>query len=231
MASGATMIAEVDSLPLEAEARAETVTYTRLGLWWIEDEHRPFYAVVEGLCGPAADEWMENRFRAVPYGTMDRALNSFDPTNLHAELLEAIESQGYLSGCFPDANELRRKRAQARRGYQGPDDMRKAIEWLYDNVGAPLTVTAKRVEADFGVPWRTVYNALQGKPTTGWAPGFIAAMRHFDRGAWNASRAKADEEQCAHEAWNEIGGGKRCADCNEWLGQVDQEGGTDDPVR
>lgn len=188
MSSGATLIAEVSSFPDAPHDREVCATYTNLSLWWIDDEQRPFIAVVEGKLGPAAPGHMVERYRASTHGTLDKALAGFDPTNLRDDLVDAIP--GDAADVFPDANSLRQKRAQEARGYRGPDDMLKAVEWLYDTVGEPLTVTAKRLEADFSVPWRTAYNALNGGNLTGWAVGFIGVLRHFNRTAWAIAQEK-----------------------------------------
>lgn len=188
LATGATMIAEVSSLPDAPEDRASIVTYTRLSVWWIDDDQRPFLAIVEGLVGPAAPGRMIDRFRSTAHGTLDKALASFDATNLRDDLADAIPAD--VETAFPDVNVLRQRRAQEARGYRGPDAMLPAIQWLYGDTPEPLSVLAKRLEADFGVPWRTAYNALNGGALTGWAMGFIGVLRHFNRTAWAIAKEK-----------------------------------------
>jgi hypothetical protein len=129
---------------------------------------------------------MVERRRASSHGTLEKALFSFDPTNLRDDLVDAIPAD--VDDVYPDANTLRQRRAQEARGYRGDADMLKAIEWLYGETGKPLSVYAKQLEADFGVPWRTAYNALNGGTLTGWAAGFIGVLRHFNRTAWAIAR-------------------------------------------
>jgi hypothetical protein len=183
MSSGATCIAHVSS----REGHGITV-WTELSLWWNDDdEDRPYLAVVEG-CAERAD--LEQRFRACRYGSISRAMASFDPSNLRDRLSEALPPD--LADVYPDANTLRSRRAAANaegRGFRGPADMASAVGWLYAGEDQPsVNAMARRVEADFGVPWRTVTNAINGGVLSGWAAGFLAALRFFDRKAW--SRAK-----------------------------------------
>lgn len=190
LAIGATLIAEVASLPDAPEERLATITYTRLSVWWLDDDQRPFIAVVEGLLGPAAPPHMVKRFRSSAHGTLDKALASFDPSNLRDDLIETLPVD--VAETYPDANALRQRRAQDGKGYKGDADMLKAVQWLYAAEDEPPTVIAKRLEADFGVPWRTAYNALNGGTMTGWAMGFIGVLRHFNRTAWAIAREKGD---------------------------------------
>jgi len=196
LACGATCVAEVTSRPDDDDYWQATAAYTALSLWWIDDESRPWFAVVEGLIGPAATPDMVDRFRAVAYGTMARALNSFDPSNLRDDLVDAIP--GDAADVYPDSNAIRAQRARGRRGYQGADEnMEQAVGWLYDEGGEDMLPThlARSLEADFGVPFRTGYNAVAGGALTGWPKAFIGALRYFDRGAWRQSRREAEKEQ------------------------------------
>lgn len=200
LASGATCIAEVSSLPDAPEDRDLVATYTSLAIWWTGEEERPFIAEVRGLLGPAAPATMVERWRASSHGTLDSALASFDPTNLRDDLEVALPLDIY--DAYPDANKLRQRRAQANRGYKGEANMREAIDWLYNAGGLVLpTGLAKRLEVDFGVPWRTAYNAINGGALTGWAVGFIALLRHFDRGAWAEAKR---QEQRTHDSTSAI---------------------------
>lgn len=181
--TGAACIASVSSRPTDPDEWDQTRAYTQLSLWWIEDENRPFIAVVEGLTGPAAGEHMVDRFRAVAKGTLDAALGWFDPSNLRDELADAIPD--YAEERFPDANVIRVARArEARRFYEGPDNMRDVAIWLYGDEEGNTSALASGLERDFGVPFRTGFNALQGGNLPGWGKAFIRAMRFFDRKAF-----------------------------------------------
>lgn len=191
-ASGAACIAEVSSQPDDPRERATTVAYTKLSIWWIDDEQRPFIAVVEGKIGQAATHEMVDRFRAAATGTIERAIGWFDPSNLRDDLADAIPADA--AETYPDANTLRTRNAQARRGYQGAADMREAAIWLFDGAEADTTTLARGLVEDFGIPFRTAFNALQGGALTGWAKAFIVALRYFDRGAWRAAKREAIEQ-------------------------------------
>lgn len=184
--SGAALVASASSRPDDPQEWAETVSYTRLSVWWIEDDARPFIAVVEGLLGPKAAPHMVDRFRAVAKGTLDAALNWFDPSNLRDELADAIPS--YAEERFPDAMAIRAARARERRFYDGPEAMRDIAVWLYEDDDADNTTLARNVEKDFGVPFRTGYNAIKGENLSGWGKAFMKAMRFFDRKAFHRAR-------------------------------------------
>lgn len=194
MASGACKIAEASS-----EAPGKSV-WTRLSLWWLEDEDRPYIAVVEGLASRAD---LEDRFRAHNFGSISRALAWFEASDLRDKLVAELPAD--LAKIFPDANDLRSQRAAKNaesRGYRGPVDMRQAVDWLYENSDASVSSLAKKLESDFGVPWRTALNSIQGGTLSGWATGFLASLRFFDRKAW--ARSKMDAEQRSHDATSAI---------------------------
>lgn len=179
---GVQKIAEVDSCP--EDAADFMCRYTRLSLWWSDEGDRPYIAVVEGLSNIEGDD---DKFRAARFGSMSSAMAFFDPSDLRNDLFDQLPDD--LADRFPDANALRQKRARANRGYKGPDDLTEALAWLYEGMGMDNNnKVARAVENDFLVPWRTVTRALDGGKTTGWAMGFIRALRYLDRGAWKASR-------------------------------------------
>lgn len=179
-AAGATMIAEASS---QHVYEFESDLWTELSLWWLDTLDKPFIAVVEGKVSEDAPGDMVNRFRSVQAGTLDRAIGWFDPTDLRDDLVENIPADA--RDIFVDANTLRARKAQERRGYPGPDDFGQAIAWLYEGKDLSASAMAKAFERDFGVPWRTVYNAMKGQGT-GWMTGIVRALRYFDRGAWRA---------------------------------------------
>lgn len=192
LASGAACIASVSSRPDDPAAWDDTRAYTQLSVWWEEDEARPFIAVVEGLLGPAAAPHMVERFKAVTKGTLDAALNWFEPSNLRDELAEAIPD--YAEERFPDAMTIRAARAAEGRFYSGEPDMRSVALWLYDEEpDAQPTALARQIERDFGVPFRTAFNSLTGGNLSGWAAAFIRAMRFFDRKAFHRAREADDD--------------------------------------
>jgi hypothetical protein len=194
LASGAACIASVSSRPADPDEWDRTSAYTQLSLWWEEDEARPFIAVVEGLLGPAAAPHMVERFKAVTKGTLDAALNWFEPSNLRDELADAIPS--YAEERFPDAMTIRAARAAEGRFYSGEPNMRDVVVWLYDDEDANTSSLANSLEQDFGVPMRTAFNALQGGNLSGWGKAFVAAMRFFDRKAFDRAlrEREADDD-------------------------------------
>lgn len=181
VAEGATLICEVSS----ADEFTDTpIAWTELSLWWTEDEQRPFTAVVEGRVGPHAPQHYVDRFRSTLHGTLNRALGSFETSNLLYDLVEAIPADA--DSVFPDANALRQRSARRKRGYQGEETVIGVVRWLYGD-GPSSTELARMVAADFGVPFRTAFNGITAATgSSGWAKAFVAAMRYFDRGAWKA---------------------------------------------
>lgn len=189
--SGAACVASVSSRPDSEHEWANTTAYTELSIWWIEDEARPFIAVVEGLTGPAAAPHMVDRFRAVAKGTLDAALSWFDPSNLRDDLADAIPS--YAAERFPDGMAIRASRAREGRFYEGKPVMSDIAAWLYEGEEENPTALANALERDFGVPMRTAFNALQGDNLSGWGKAFIRAMRFFDRKAFHqATRGEGE---------------------------------------
>jgi hypothetical protein len=186
MQSGATVVAQVSSLVRDVDR------WTELSIWWRDDTERPFVGVVEGrVCDRIRDSAGEqDRFRAIAYGTAQKALDAFEPSRLRDELASRIPAD--LDDVFPDANTLRQRAADTRRatrGYQGQPNIEGIMCWLYpDCDGVSTSALSKRFQQDFGVEERTVRNALAGKPTNGWAKAFVAAMRYFDVKAWRAAR-------------------------------------------
>ncbi len=184
-AASATMIASVSSFERGGDA------WTELSLWHRVDEERPFLAVVEGKF---SDGRMP-RFRCVATGTLDRALDWFDPTNLRTDLAAAIPHDAWSR--FPDGNTIRMKAAaerRAARGYDGDIGLTPALAWLYpDLAGGSDNALAAQFDRDFGMGARTVRNilAVERKGEGGappWVAPFCAALRFFDRKAWEMSR-------------------------------------------
>jgi len=180
MASGATCIVHVSS-------EGERAIWTELGLWWIEDTERPFIAVVERCIDPDGTTEVP-AFKAQAFGSHSRAIKWFEPSNLRDELVAEVPDD--VAECYPDANELRARKAAAGKGYAGDGSIEDVLDWLYEGQLEGMTTNgiARRVEDDFGVPWRTVTNAINGKAATGWYHGFIHSMRFFDRKAFAKAR-------------------------------------------
>jgi len=183
--------ADLDALVKLAEVSSYTEgkrAWTVLGLWWRSDISQPFVAVVEGRA--AGDEAnMLNRFRAVGRGTLLAALREFDQSMLRDELVSKIPTD--VAEHYPDADVLGMRAAakrRAERSYQGPLTIKGVVIWLY---GADYShnAYATMMEADFGIKARTVRAALDDDKASGWANAFIAAMKHFDRQAWDRQRS------------------------------------------
>lgn len=162
--------------------------WTDLSIYYREDDNMPFVSVVELIVTDEDGNLSEERFKSYASGTVDGAVKKFDDTLLTQQLQSQLPED---MGPFPDGDTRRMLAAQARRGYQGPPDILEALGWLYE--GQPFvgpTNLAKAVEADFDVPWRTVYNAMTGTPPTGWAKAFVRALAFFDRGKWRSDKVK-----------------------------------------
>lgn len=186
LAMGATLICDVTSKPADPELLALCVGWTDLSLYWVDSDSRPYIAVVEGKVSERGKrQEMVDKFTARTFGSIDRALNWFDPSNLADELSDSVPADADIA--FPDANTIRMRRAAQNRGYQGEPTLEGALAWLYEDTDiVSMNDLAKRTADDFNLSSRTVYNALAKGVPQGWAYAFIAALRHFDRKAWSA---------------------------------------------
>ena len=163
----------------------EKTYWTDLSIYYREDDERPFIAVKERVTVPGSA--LDERFNAWACGSVHVALNKFDETLLRERLEAALPED--LEENYPDANTRRMAAAASRRGYSGAMEIKPALEWLYDDIAdASPSGIAKAVERDFGVPWRTVYNALTDKPASGWASGFLRVLPYFDKARWRSQR-------------------------------------------
>lgn len=177
--SGATCIGEVSSY----EGFGKTV-WTELSVWWNDDtQERPFIAVVEGRTSAAH---LQDRFRASRHGTLDRALNWFDASDLREQLIQGLPTD---LGIYPDANALRAAKAKGR-GFRGaPGDFLGLLQWLYDD--EPDLVPeelAARASGDFGMPILPLLDMIKGQASTPWARAWLASMRHFNRTGWRREK-------------------------------------------
>jgi hypothetical protein len=181
-------------------------TWTELAIYYRGGHARPFVAVVEGL---SVEAHHVQNFRTMSAGTVDRAFNWFDPSNLRDALAEKLQAIDLTSFKANAAAQPRDRHIDARRrargwdtapaGYKGPDRLTDVLPWLYEGAwdGAVQTPTERwyglAFERDFGVSERTVRNTLAieagraGGKIGPWVAPFIAAMRYFDRNHWRCT--------------------------------------------
>ncbi len=191
--------AELDALVKLAEVSSYAEgkrAWTVLGVWWRSDTSQPFVAVVEGRIAGHQENHL-NRFRATGHGTLLAALREFDQSQLRDELVSKVPAD--VTEHYPDADVIRMQAAakrRAERSYQGPLTIKGVVSWLY---GAEYShnAYAMMVEEDFGIKARTVRAALDEDKASGWANAFIAAMRHFDRQAWDRQRSGLGKVEAA----------------------------------
>lgn len=183
--------ADLADAELIAEASSETPekdAWTVLSIWYRRGHNRPFVTVIEGLV--RNPDWRHLRFRAICTGTLGRALDVLDTSDLQTHLASMIPADAYER--YPDTNALRMLEAEerrAKRGYTGKVALSAALAWLYpDLADGSDNAIATKFETDFGIGARTTRKIIAdersgGEPPT-WVEAFVAAMRFFDRKAW-----------------------------------------------
>lgn len=188
------LVAHVKIAEVSSEEPGKDV-WTVLSLWWRADDDRPFVSVIEGRVRDPKPQGMVPRFRACAYGSLSKAMDFFDVSTLRDELLDKIPLD--VAEHYPDGNTLRQRAAARRRldrGYTGPNHLSTVLAWLYDDVpNRTTTGYAELLARDFRVPSSTVTHAIT-RGSSGWAIGFISAMRFFDKRAWRALRDQPRED-------------------------------------
>ncbi len=164
--------------------------WTELAIYYRQGHARPFVAVVEGRVASGAVSDQDQRplvprFKSMPAGTLDRAFNWFEGSELRDRLAAAIPEhyeqrvtidraieeatkRGVLKGAKNIADAIDRTRithlppgepiSMRIVGYPGPDVLAAALRWLYPDPTAGAL--ARLMEEDFGMPARTVRHAL-----------------------------------------------------------------------
>jgi hypothetical protein len=172
--------------------RPDTRHWTELAVFFRPSaDGRLFVARSEGC---SRVEGQTTRRRAVYVGTLDRALEFFDDS----ELADAVRLQ---ARDWLDRNLKRVATAVSRCrgapiGFLGQGGLIGALRWLYrDDEGSwNENVLAIALAQDFGVPARTVRESLknerEGKELPSWCRAFIASLMHFDRAAFHAAAGR-----------------------------------------
>ena len=173
-----TQIARVTSRESGAARWTELAIYHRPGA------NRPFVAVTEGH-SVVAGETLRRQYAAM--GTLDRAMNWFDGSALRDRLAAAVDAWQRRAGTGP----TRVGSAPAARPAFAT--LTEALAWLYPGDLSERN-RALALERDFGMPERTTRAtlAIEAGRANGnvgaWVPMLLAALRYFDREAWEAGR-------------------------------------------
>ncbi len=159
--------------------------WTELSIYYRDDDDRPFVSVVQLIGYDAAGNLSCESFKSYSGGTIDVAINAFDDSMLRQSLIRTLPKD---MSPFPDGNTRRMAAAAERRGYKGPERLRDAMRWLYDDM--PDEYLSKQLEADFGVPRLETIAALFADKAAGWSLAFIRALAYFDRGKWRSDKKR-----------------------------------------
>lgn len=199
-------VADIDTSAGELVAfvsteRPDASRWTELSVIYLpEASGRCFVAEVTGrsrVDGEAV------RRRPIYVGSLERALKLFDEDSEATHALRlAAEDWMERNADRPKQDVLRLRQAErgdapaGTEGFSGQDGLDGALSWLYPD--GPSAGRAQRLETDFGVPRRTVDNALsqegKGEQLTGWARAFLSALRWFDRAAFHRSKGETDAD-------------------------------------
>lgn len=195
--------------------RDGALRWTELAVYYRPGQNRPFVVVSEGH-SRVAGEKLRRQYAAM--GTLDRAMNWFEGSELRDELAAAVdrwtdgatewqEKIDAMVSSSPTEIHPRpdsilggnAKAARARRGWSAlpsPDlpSFTAALAWLYPGDDLSERARALAFERDFGMPERTVRNtlAIEAGRVEGkvgpWVQPLLVALRWFDRVAWEKSR-------------------------------------------
>lgn len=187
--------------------RAGATRWTELAVYHRPGENRPFVAVSEGV-SIVPGEKLRRQHAAM--GTLDRAMNWFEGSELRDQLADAVdrwvEQHKARQDRTLDRLQLGLAKIKAARdkdvlpmlppGHTLRIDRSElpsftaALAWLYPGDDLSERARALAFERDFGMPERTVRNTLaieagrvEGKVGP-WVQPMLAALRWFDRAAW-----------------------------------------------
>ncbi len=179
--------------------RAGATRWTELAVYYRPGENRPFVAVSEGV-STVPGEKLRRQHAAM--GTLDRAMNWFEGSELRDQLADAVDRWVDAHNASQDRvlDKLRVGLAKSNAQRDEVDALRierpdlpsftAALAWLYPGDDLSERARALAFERDFGMPERTVRNTLaieagrvEGKVGP-WVQPMLAALRWFDRAAW-----------------------------------------------
>lgn len=196
-------LARLDCTGLEVVATASSAkpgrrAWTELAIYFRRDPDtgRNFIAEVRGRYRDEEGKQGRDTTKRAYVGTIGRALEFFDDSSLTDSL--AVSARDWVdrnSHRLAKPNGISRQnpaRETPAGGYAGGNGLAGALSWLYEGEPGDLS---KRLAADFGVPDRTVRDALkreaQGEKLTGWLLAFLAALSAFDRDTLPHRRGRA----------------------------------------
>ena len=147
--------------------------WTELAVFHDPGANRPWVAVAEGHSTMPGERLKRTSIAA---GTLDRALSWFSAGEMADSLIHIV-----------------RLEVAAQQPRQAFETLSDALAWLYPG---DLSDRARALafERDFGMPERTTRNAMsiEAGRTEGqlgpWVRALLAALRYFDREAWEAGR-------------------------------------------
>lgn len=186
-------VSGADVVAFASSDRQGARQWTELGVFFIPSaDGRVFLARAEGC---SRVEGQTTRRRAVYVGTLDRALEFFDDS----ELADAVRLQArdWLDRNLKRVEEAVGRCRGAPIGFLGAGGLLGALRWLYRDEEASWNenVLSGALAQDFGVPARTVRDALQkereGNELPSWCRAFLASLMHFDRAAFHAAAGRA----------------------------------------
>lgn len=175
---------EMDIIALASGRTDDKPKWSVLSMYHRPGYQRPFVSVVEvydrsGMNGDAR----RIHFKTVAFGSLARAARWFDDSRLADRLRQ-------LATTWEEPAPVA---APAPLGFQGATIL-DAARWLYPfgQNGYTEGKLSGFMEADFGIPARTVRSAFaaerNGAQHGAWVAPFIAALRYFDRAAWEKSK-------------------------------------------
>ena len=189
-------LADMTCIVSASSAAVGKPLWTELSIWYRRGHDRPYVTVIEGRVDELADEAMmkDQRFRALATGTLARAVEVLEPSQLRDDLVNGIPADA--DELYPDGNTTRMMKADARRAeraYPGRVNLTDALKWLYpDLADGSVNALAQRFEADFDMTARTTRKIIAeeraGMMAPTWVATFVAALRHFDRKSWSRTQ-------------------------------------------
>lgn len=188
-------IAEGETVAFVSTKREGADRWTELLVTYLPDASgRCFVADIVGQSTRPGDVIRRKR---IYVGSLARALRHFetdsDATDSIIAQAEDWEERNRERIKADILKQRQLEKAPASQPYLG-STLLGAVQWLYGSAQAGM---AQRLADDFGVPRRTVADALDkeqgGQALSGWAKAFVSAMRYFDRAAFHAAKgAPAD---------------------------------------
>lgn len=164
--------------------------WTELAVFYLPDASgRCFLAQVDGLSEFPGEG---KRRRRIYVGTMPAALKHFDDDSDATDALRT-QAEDWLArnGDRTKADVLRLRERERRPkgglGFTGEGGLAGALRWLYPELATESQLSSA-LEQDFGVPARTVRDALQNGRMSGWLKGFVSSLMFFDHDRFLAAK-------------------------------------------